>query len=916
MTPQEHEDVKRIFLAACLLHESDRSAFLDQACAAMPQLREEVESLLKYHDPATLIKQGGGADQRAAVQVDSDEREATPTAQTSSPLPMLSGLSDQLEQERFSPGAVIADRYRIERLLGRGGMGEVYKAQDMTLGTTVALKFVLAQRAGDPLWLERLRQEVRLARQVTHANVCRVFDIGQAGQDAFISMEYVDGEDLGALLRRVGRLSGEKTIEIAQQICEGLGAAHDKGILHRDLKPGNIMIDGQGRVRITDFGIAAAVPRQGQQTSIAGSPSYIAPEVLRGGAPSLWSDIYSLGLVLYECVTGRQAFMAASFADRREDRSLPLSPCATAKEVDPALERIILECMEEQPELRPSSVYAVAGALPGRDPLAAVLAEGHTPAPGLLVETRGRATRPAVTWGVALWALAGLLLAMGLAGQTLLLTEAGRAKAPPVLEDRAQEMLATLSGAAQGRGIPRGFRVYHGTAGMKPGLFYEYWQGDVRQSEPGPLTVPEPFDLTLPGNSARLVRLDPVGNLCLYMALPERAGITSGQSEGADWATVFRMAGLDINEFGRQAQPARSPVLADQEVTWVSENTRPGDASERVEGASLEGRIVYFRVGQTPLTSRSPARDASAVSRMALFLAMLAGALVLARRNMTIGRGDRNGAWRLALVVFGVQVLLWGIRRLQATQAPAGLSELIGGLRFATFAAAAAWVFYMALEPQVRRFWPHAIVSFTKLLAGRFKDPSVGWNILVGCAIGASLILLQQAGLLAARAMGWQAGPLLPMEDNLGPVTGVRYMVDITAYAVHQAIWGGMGLLLLMLVLRMGLGRAWLAAVGFVAAATICLAIIYPQMGGSWLMTGVAAAGLAAALTRAGLLAGMVSLFWNAVLRAGVPTLNRHAWCADVTGYTIVLLLGLAAAGLYAVRRGAAGLPANRRVLQ
>ena len=160
---------------------------------------------------------------------------------------------------RFLPGTSIGERYRIVALLGRGGMGEVYRADDLELGQSVALKFLPERLAADPLALDRLRGEVRTARQIAHPNICRVYDIAQADGHVFLSMEYVDGDDLSHVLRRLGPPSKGKSVEIARQLCLGLAAAHENKVLHRDLKPANVMLDGRGRVRITDFGLAGLV---------------------------------------------------------------------------------------------------------------------------------------------------------------------------------------------------------------------------------------------------------------------------------------------------------------------------------------------------------------------------------------------------------------------------------------------------------------------------------------------------------------------------------------------------------------------------------------------------------------------------------------------------------------------------------
>src|SRR4051812_6694657 len=201
---------------------------------------------------------------------------------------------------------MIAARYRLVALLGRGGMGEFYRADALTLDQPVALKFLPEGVAADPARLAQFHNELRIARQVSHKNVCRLYDLGDADGRRFLTMEYVDGEDLASLLRRIGRIPQDKAIDIARQLCAGVSAAQERGVLHRDLKPANIMLDGDGNVRITDFGIAttgmsASDANSGSAPAImAGTPQYMAPEQLAGKAASTKSDIYALGLILFE----------------------------------------------------------------------------------------------------------------------------------------------------------------------------------------------------------------------------------------------------------------------------------------------------------------------------------------------------------------------------------------------------------------------------------------------------------------------------------------------------------------------------------------------------------------------------------------------------------------------------------------
>ncbi len=246
-------------------------------------------------------------------------------------------------------------------------MGEVFRADDLMLGVAVALKFLPDARSTDAGWLARLRHEVRVAREVAHPNVCRVYDIAEVDGEHFISMEYIEGEDLAVLLRRIGRLPEPKTIEIARHLCRGLAAAHDKGVVHRDLKPANIMLDDRGNVRITDFGIAL-LDERGEGGKI-GSPSYMAPEQFTGGRVSPSSDIYSLGLVLYEIFTGAPAIQADSTEDieRLQMGRGPVIQWNLLAELDSGIERVIRQCLQRDPGKRPASADAVAAALPRAD---------------------------------------------------------------------------------------------------------------------------------------------------------------------------------------------------------------------------------------------------------------------------------------------------------------------------------------------------------------------------------------------------------------------------------------------------------------------------------------------------------------------------------------------------------------------
>jgi len=259
---------------------------------------------------------------------------------------------------RLPSGTLLAERYRVVRHLGSGGMGIVYHADDLKLHVPVALKFLGRDEPGNHRRLELFLNEVRLARQITHANVCRIFDVGEVDGRHFISMELVEGEDLASLLRRIGRLPKDKALSIAIEICHGLEAAHDREIVHGDLKPSNLMIDAQGRAKIMDFGLANFSRRSGYR-EVAGTPDYMAPEQHRGELSSIQTDMYALGLVFYELFTGRRASRDLENPD--STAGSPISNVLGA--LDPVVERIILHCLERDPGLRPSSVGAVSAAL-------------------------------------------------------------------------------------------------------------------------------------------------------------------------------------------------------------------------------------------------------------------------------------------------------------------------------------------------------------------------------------------------------------------------------------------------------------------------------------------------------------------------------------------------------------------------
>jgi len=286
---------------------------------------------------------------------------------------------------------------------------------------------------------------VRIARRVSHPNVCRVYAVGEVDGNTFFTMEYIDGEDLASLLRRIGRLPQDKAVDIARQLCAGLAAAHAKGVLHRDLKPANIMLDGRGQAVITDFGLAGLSDGIRAEEIRSGTPAYMAPEQLAGKEVTVQSDIYSLGLVLYEIFTGKRAFTAEALTAlvRAGETSTPSKPSSVVKDLDPAVESVILRCLEPEPRMRPKSALSVAGALPGGDPLAAALAAGETPSPEMVAaagEISGLPRKIAISCFAVI--LVGLIGAVVLSIRQSALDQMGVELPPEVLTQKAREIIA------------------------------------------------------------------------------------------------------------------------------------------------------------------------------------------------------------------------------------------------------------------------------------------------------------------------------------------------------------------------------------------------------------------------------------------------------------------------------------------
>jgi len=519
-------------------------------------------------------------------------------------------------------------------------------------------------------------------------------------------MEYIDGEDLASLLKRIGSLHGTKALDVARQLCAGLAAAHNKGVLHRDLKPANVMIDGRGHVRITDFGLAVAAGDDVTAGDISGTPAYMAPEQFAGKGASVQSDIYALGLVLYELFTGRRAFDASSVAELRakKESATPTAPSDIAKEIDPIFERVILRCMEKDPRQPPGSVMQVAAALPGGDPLAAALAAGETPSPEMVAASGStEGLRPWIAWACLAFISLGIGAAVVLGRQAQLFQRVPVDQPPEVMAKTARDILRNAGYAeepvdsafgfqAAERYLNRGRNGRSSTRWDNPPAFaIQFWYrqspGALEHRSPGvnqSESVPGGVDYTdppvmLPGEA--VVWLDSRGRLIGLKVIPREERLLTGAARLPDWSALFQAAGVDPAKCTPVDVEGISRVNADARAAWTGALPDRREVTMRIEAAAYHGKPVSWRMfvpswnppststalelpgaGKTVLDRAStdicdstrgssvpvPTAATDNVVFVITFLGALAAALFFVLRNLRMGRGDRRGAARLA----------------------------------------------------------------------------------------------------------------------------------------------------------------------------------------------------------------------------------------------------------------------------
>lgn len=843
--------------------------------------------------------------------------------QTTIASPSMASIDDA----RFVPGMIIAERYRIVGLVGKGGMGEVYRADDLKLSQPVALKFLPENLLSDGAALARFHREVKIARQVSHNNVCRVYDIGEADGRHFLSMEFIKGEELSSLLRRIGRLPSDKATEITRQLCAGLAAAHNRGVLHRDLKPANVMIDENGNVRLTDFGIAGLVEDSQNEEIRAGTPAYMSPEQLAGTELTIKSDIYSLGLVVYEIFTGRKAFEAATLPQllnlRRGD-STPTTPSSVVQNIDPLVERVILRCIEKDPDKRPASALEVAASLPGGDPLAAALAAGETPSPEMVAAApREGFLKPAVAVSLLASILIAVLAVVLLSEKSALHRLVPLEKSPELLQERARTIVARLgytdppADSTYGLGSDSEYLRYAETknplllrqlSSLQPAGIYFWYRQSPQLLMPRTRLSIRAWENDPPETVPSMVRvfLDPRGRLIEFHAVPPQLGEVQPAPSPANWSVLFEEAGFNQADFTSKPSNWLPPFHSDNRAAWEGKLTNQLQTPIRIEAASYNGKPTFFKIIGPWTTSDQSAQTQPAPLLGKIFIFFIVAAILafviygvmLGRRNLRDGSGDRKGGARLAVYIF-LALMVSSVFRAHHYGADEELTLIQVAVEFALLPTVLLWLFYLALEPYVRRWWPHRMVSWSRLLAGDLLDPLIGRDILIGAVLGMSMMVVSN---LWALTPGWLGRPqaprliklytLLSLRESVGELffTGITLIVFLAVICMFL-------LLLLHLIFRrrewLALAVAWLlftAGAGLGGGRPLLVSLLYAALYSALLIV---------AATRFGLLSLTSALFFTTLFGNYPMTTDFSIWYAPSTLFALIIAAAVVGFAFY-----------------
>lgn len=918
LNPDQHAKAKRIFLAACAVPPQERDELVGRLCAGDSALRAEVDRLLSHHHT-----------EEGTLGISAFIPRRSPIEGTDAEAPVeINGI------RQLSPGVVVSDRYRIIERLGEGGMGVVFRADDLQLGQVVALKFIHPDIASHPTLRSRFESEVKLSREISHPNIARVHDIGEFMGAPFITMEFVDGEDIGSLIRRAGRVSNDRALEIARQLFAGLSAAHINGIIHRDLKPANVMVDSGGEVKIMDFGLAALRGTVSHEEIKAGTPRYMAPEQLEGVAVDELSDIYSAGLVLYELATGQRPNATPTNVTTQRDShsSQVVSPSRLASDIDPNFEDVIIACLQANPARRPQSALAAAAALPGSNMIAAAISAGRVPSRDLLAaSSTQQLTDLRMVRGITALTAFIALVAFGFGLDMHPFSTGGPMRSPDAIKDRAQRILGAANQSVDDTRLHFSF-VDGGSLSQSDEVFQNAKNGlDFRISSDSAVVArvsdrvpasqsvhsdllsiitpsPRPVARELGPTFENKIFFDSAGRLLSMRWQSISSSILDANNE-PDVPSLFDTAGLRLQNFVT-CEPIGNPLVQfDRQIAFrCAQNEREASTPDRVEIAFNGPRVVSFAaIYQTEVNRPVEAEPSSRavflrLARTILLVVLIIVAIPIAWRR-TGGQGDVRGALRLATGIFAISMLSELLGMTGGSSPVLFLEELAVRTLVALSSAALLALFYFALEASLRRSQPHTLAGWCRVLNGRINDRVVARDVLVGCLIGvfwAALAFFDRRSITGDFFLGSTLG------INWNYLVSIRHGIVGVIEIVRLSFYTSMSFLLIVVIsIRIAPSNKRLSTL--IAFMIGCIFVAPFTANAYWALTISAIGGVGVALyalLRWGLVTLVVAIAVNKLLVTFPLTLTSNLWYFDFTLLVGLLILGLIAwAHYYATLR-------------
>lgn len=871
------------------MSRSERIERLEQLCHGDPALRHEVESLLKFHESIASETMGRTDD-------------ATGKAGKSQ---LVDGMTGQLD-----PGTMVSGRYTIVDLIGRGGMGIVYQAHDTVLNIQVALKFFHSTSTQS---INRLLNEVRLARRVTHPYVCQVFDVSEDRGRHFIVMEHVRGEDLATLLRRIGRIPQDKVLVLAQQLCQGLAAAHAKGICHRDLKPANIMIDHAGDIKIMDFGIAASREIDDPAALAGGTPAYMAPEQLASaGSYSEQSDVYAVGLVLYEALTGHPAFQAKTIYQLAGmmTKQRPEPPSKLVPGIDMAVDRAIMSAIEPIPAHRPASALHLATMFPGVDALRMAGQAGVTPPADLVAGAPVGTSIHGKSLIFNVLGLCAIMLAIWLTSDWNSTSIPHTTEPPAIMIEQAKNILDMAGYDETARVADYGY-VNDPTEPVRDQNLL-FWYQRVYMTDPPEMTKWMVHRTAEMREDARLPAMEVFGVACVMLRFdrtvrhfqiatmyPLEDVKAAERPPEPDWTQWFQAAGLNESRFRADALTSVT-VLADRNRHWVEEGCDDVTQCREVHAASLTGRPTYFSLQNDidKATTLNEELKAIQIQQFWVYLPFQFGlfliALVLAVLHIRRKKCDLRGSFKLVMLLMITTLLVW-IFRFGHVMHP---SEIFAGWYYDLIILGPlfVWVFYVGFEPLARRHVPHVLIDWNKMLRLRWRDPGIGKSLFAG-ALGGAVATL--ASRVDSKIAAWQgfvsidAGMTASVVDS---ALKLRYVIARCLSLIPTSVTFAIVGLFFFTIIRSLIHRDRVAAGVFALSYGLLWGVFGYQSPWSFIILAPIVGVLSyVILARRGLLATMTAFWVVFAIEAFPMTTDMLAWYAipGLTGLILAFAIGL-----------------------